>query len=85
MDKYAETKEVLSHMAAVKMGMNSHKGEIEDLPEGKIFELLEQEIRELEDAVVENRIMAVIEEGADVMNYVVGLVHQRIHKYRTRK
>lgn len=86
MDKYAETKEILSNMAAVKMDMNSHKGSIEDVDPEILLKLMRDEIVEIEQAVInENNMILIIEEAADTMNYLVALVHQQIEKYRSRK
>ena len=85
-DKYAETKQILSNMAAVKMDMNSHKGEIEAVPFAKLIKLLKDEIDELDSAIRNDKsIIEVIEEASDVMNYLVAVVSQQIHKYRNRK
>ena len=85
MDKYAETKEILSNMAAVKMDMNSHKQKIESWEPNALLEMLRSEVEELEEAVSKGSILGVIEESADVMNFLVALTHQQINVYRNRK
>lgn len=85
MDKYTETKEILSNMAAVKMDMNSHKGNIEDVQVDRLVKMLSGEVDELKEAIDSNDLMKVIEEAADVMNFLVATTHQQILKYRNRK
>jgi hypothetical protein len=85
MDKYAETKQVISDMAAVKMAMNSHKGNIEDLTHLQAVQAIRGEVEELEEALEEGGMLQVIEEAADIMNFLIATVHQQIHLYRTRK
>ena len=84
-NKYDETIEVISNMAKVKMTMNAHKGNIEDLEAKSIINMMKGEVEELESAVSQEDLMHVIEEAADVMNFLVALTHQQIEKYRTRK
>ena len=72
-------------MAAVKMGMNSHKGAIEDIAPGHLIRALVEEMDELESALCDENLMHVIEEAADIMNFLVATVHQQIHTYRSRK
>ena len=85
MDKYDETHRVISNMAGVKMRMNSHKGNIEDVDPATIIKKLRDEVDELEEAVEKGEIMHIIEESADVFNFLVALAHQQIDKYRGRK
>ena len=85
-NKYDETIEVISNMAKVKMTMNSHKGSIEDCTPLTILLMLREEVDELQSAIgAEEDLMHVIEEAADVMNFLVAVTHQQIEKYRTRK
>ena len=85
-NKYDETIEVISNMAKVKMAMNSHKANIEDKPAGQILSFMRGEVDELQNAIGnEKDLMHIIEEAADVMNFLVALTHQQIEKYRTRK
>lgn len=85
-NKYDETIEILANMSKVKMVMNAHKGSIEDLGSPTILSMLRGEVDELQNAIGnEKDIMHVIEEAADVMNFLVAVTHQQIEKYRTRK
>lgn len=85
MDKYGETRQVINKMAEVKMMMNNHKGNIEDVPSHKIRELLQGEVNELHEAVCDGDLMHIIEEAADVQNFLTALVYQQIQTYRGRK
>ena len=86
MDKYAEAIEVINKMASVKMTMNAHKGDIEDADSLRIVQALNREFEELAETVMtEENLMHVIEEAADIHNFLIALVHQQINKYRTRK
>lgn len=88
MDKYAEAREVINKMADVKMTMNAHKGNIEDLHPSEILALLRGEVNELDQAAStdsETELMHVIEEAADCQNFLLALVHQQIELYRGRK
>lgn len=82
MDKYADTRSVIENMAKVKMAMNSHKGDIEDSSVSEIRDMLSDEITELFEA---EEIIHVIEEAADVQNFLLALVHKKIKEYRNRK
>jgi len=85
-NKYDETIEVISNMAKVKMTMNAHKGNIEDLSAVTICGLMRGEVDELQNAMGnEKDLIHIIEEAADVMNFLVAVTHQQIEKYRTRK
>ena len=84
-EDYDETFAVIRDMAKVKMVMNSHKGRIEDLPPKEILDLLYGEVAELVDAADEDDLRHVIEDAADVHNFLVALVHQAIARYRGRK
>ena len=85
MKKYDETLEVINQMAMVKMQMNAHKGAIEEGHPDRIVEMMRAEVLELSDAIHEGNIMHVIEEAADVMNFLVAVTHQQIEAYRSRK
>lgn len=85
MDRYAETKQILNDMASVKMAMNSHKGRIEDQYVGDIVKMLNDEISELVDALDKGDLMDVLQEAADVQNFLLAITHQQINKYRNRK
>lgn len=84
-DKYIDTFDTLNHMAKVKMAMNQHKGSIEDCPPETILKMLKGEVEELEHAVLHKGTLDVLEESADVMNFLLALVHQQIGEYRRRK
>lgn len=85
MTKYADAQEVINSMAQVKMTMNSHKGNIEDIAPASLINLIRGEVEELKDAIAEDDLMHVIEEAADVQNFLLAVVHQQIEKYRGRK
>lgn len=85
MDRYEETKEVLNNMATVKMTMNDHKGNIEECADAQLLDMLRGEIEELEQAVQNESMIEIIEEAADVMNFLVALVHKQLTIYRERK
>lgn len=85
--KYSDAVEAINAMASVKMTMNSHKGAIEDTAPLTLMELLHDEVDELRQAVNvgDSELMHIIEEAADVQNFLIAIVHQQIQKYRTRK
>ena len=85
MDKYEETKKILNDMASVKMAMNSHKGNIEDKPDTGILAMLRGEVAELREAVAKGDLMDILQEAADVQNFLLAIVHQQIQQYRGRK
>jgi hypothetical protein len=85
MEKYDETLAVINKMAMVKMHMNAHKGAIENVSAGNLMQLMQKEIDELDQAVVDQDIMHIIEEAADVMYFLVALTYQQINEYRSRK
>ena len=84
-DRYQEVKEVINNMAAVKMHMNAHKGDIEEVEEQQLLAKLYEEITELEQAIAKGDYMNVLEEAADMTNFLVAIVHRQVTKYRTRK
>jgi len=82
LDAYADTHKVIENMANVKLAMNSHKGNIEDMDDAEIMMLLRGEVQELDEA---KDLLHVIEEAADCYNFLLALVHKKITAYRTRK
>lgn len=84
-NEYQDTLDVINQMAMVKMAMNRHKGKIESCDTDKILQMSFDEMRELEAALGEDDLMHIIEEAADVMNFLVAIVHKQIELYRTRK
>jgi len=72
-------------MAGVKMRMNAHKGDIEDVDPLALIKKMRGEVDELEEAIQKGDIMHIIEESADVFNFLVALTHQQVTKYRVRK
>jgi NTP pyrophosphatase (non-canonical NTP hydrolase) len=84
-DQYEDIKDVINHMAAVKMYMNSHKGDIEDCDNQFLMSKLYEEITELEQAIGKEDYMNVLEEAADITNFLVAIVHKHVTKYRNRK
>ena len=84
-NKYEETVEILNNMAKVKMAMNAHKGDIEVVDPMVILQRTFDELKELEEAMNEKDLMHIIEEAADVQNFLIAVVHQQIQRYRGRK
>lgn len=82
LDKYSDAHQVIENMARVKLAMNSHKGSIEDCSTDEIISMLRGEVDELEEA---KELIHVIEEAADVYNFVLARVHKAITEYRGRK
>ena len=85
MSKYKDTYEVLVHMANTKMVMNSHKGNIENIPTNVLITKAIDELMELEQAISSGNTIHVIEEAADVTNFVVAAVHNAIQSYRGKR
>lgn len=85
MNKYTEATEVINKMAEVKMTMNAHKGSIEDVDPTVLIQLMRQEIEELESAVDNDDMLNIIEEAADIQNFLLGLIQQQMNKYRSRE
>ncbi len=85
-ENYNETYEVIVLMAKVKMKMNSHKGNIEDLSAEQLISSAKDELDELYDSIVRGKNQThIIEEAADVLNYAVAAAHKAIKLYRGRK
>lgn len=82
---YDDAHNVIRDMANVKMTMNSHKGVIEDLSPNVLMQSLRHEVKELAEALEEGNLLHIIEEAADVNNFLVALVQQQINKYRSRR
>lgn len=83
--EYADAKAAIEHMAAAKMVMNRHKGNIEDVNPGTLIHLLRHEVEELDEAILSGDMVHIIEEAADIHNFLIGLVQQQINGYRGRK
>ena len=83
--KYEDVFEIIKHMAEVKMAMNSHKGQIEEAKPEDILKMLNGEVTELAEAVEEGNLLHIIEEAADVHNFLVAIVQQATTRYRNRK
>jgi len=76
MNTYDQTYEAIVLMAKAKMIMNSHKGDIESLPANTLLALAKAELAEVEEAVTSGSSQVhIIEECADLMNYLVALAH----------
>ena len=84
-DQYNDAFEAIKLVAKAKMVMNYHKGDIADVEVDKLLGMLKEEVLELNEAVHEGNIMHIIEEAADIFNFLVALTHQQIEEYRTRK
>lgn len=85
MSKYTEATEVINRMAELKMTMNAHKGNIEDIPSDNLMKMLKYELDELDTALADENMINIIEEAADIQNFLIGLVQQQIDRYRSRK
>lgn len=85
MSQYAEAQAIINKMAEVKMTMNAHKGNIEDAKPMSILKLMDGEVTELAEAIEQGDMMHIIEEAADVQNFLLALVQQQLNAYRSRK
>ena len=85
MNKYQEAQDVINKMAEVKMQMNAHKGNIEDMEPGDICVAISDEVSELAAAFDDQNLLNIIEEAADVQNFLLAAVQQAINAYRGRK
>ena len=85
MADYSEAQAIINKMAEVKMTMNAHKGKIEENSPATLGVCLTEEVHELEQAVKEGDMIHIIEEAADVQNFLLALVQQQLNKYRSRK
>ena len=83
--QYDDAFEAIKLVAKAKMVMNYHKGDIASIDTSILIEMLRGELSELDSALDEENLMHIIEEAADMMNFLVALTHQQIEKYRTRK
>lgn len=81
----ADATEAINSMARCKMAMNSHKGDIVDMDPLKIIESMRAEVKELEEAIIDGQLINIIEEAADVQNFLLAAVSQAIVNYRSRK
>jgi len=82
---YDDAFEAIKLMAKTKMVLNYHKGDIANCSSTDLIEMVKGEVIELDNAVQDEEIVHVIEEAADVLNFLVALTHQQIKKYRSRK
>lgn len=85
MNSYDEIRLIINKMAEVKMAMNSHKGNIEDLPVEVLSSLISAENMELKEAIAQGDMIKVIEEAADIHNYLTAAVFKAVQQYRGRK
>lgn len=86
MDDYKDTQAVIENMARVKRVMNSHKGAIEEESYEVLIKMLFDEWEELEHAInAESSLIHVIEEAADIYNFLMAVVHKKVIEYRGRK
>ena len=83
--KYDEINDLIRKMAEIKMQMNAHKGQIEDKNPRDILQMMGDEITELSDAIASKDYMSIIEEAADIHNFLVAVVRQQVDLYRGRK
>ena len=85
MNNYDEAYEIIVNMAKTKMIMNAHKGRIENIYPEEIPALCRGEVDELEEALKEGKVLGVIEEAGDILNFAVAAVQQVLDTYRGRK
>ncbi len=83
--KYDKTYEIVVHMAKVKMLMNEHKGNIEDISTRILITKAKEELDELYESLAGDDYVHIIEEVADVLNFAVAAAHNAINGYRKRK
>lgn len=84
---FEEARDVINHMAHVKMVMNSHKGDIVEFATNinRLIDQLQDETDELADAIRKDELISIIQEAADVQNYLLATVQSAINRYRSRK
>ena len=80
-----ETETMVRDMARVKMAMNNHKGDITNLSDEPLLQLLREEVDELALALENGDYMEIIIEASDIHNYLLALVHRATETYRSRK
>jgi len=85
MGDYSEAQAIINKMAEAKMVMNAHKGNIEDVHVSRLLKCIRDEVNELDAATDADNIMHIIEEAADVQNFLLALVQQQLNAYRSRK
>ena len=82
---YDETYQVLVSAARTKMIMNQHKGMIHDKGPWPLIDPLHAEIKELVEALYNKDPERIIEEAGDVLNFLVGIAHNALEAYRSKK
>jgi len=85
MCSYEDTQEVVLAMARAKRAMNRHKGKIEDIDDHMLIALAKDELAELREAIDGDNLMHVIEEAADLFNFIMAVSHKKVIQYRGRK
>lgn len=87
MKNYNLDYQLLVSMAKIKMAMNAHKGDIEDISIPLLIQFAKDELDELGEALMggESNQILVIEEAADVVNYMVAAVRKATEAYKNRK
>lgn len=85
MRNYDRALSVISNMSKVKMTMNDHKGSIERCTPTEIIDFAKVELEELHEAMEDQDQMHIIEEAADVLNFLIAAVEQSMNQYKNRK
>jgi hypothetical protein len=86
MNSYEEEYKILTAMANAKMVMNAHKGNIEDMDISEMVRLAMGELEELEQAAKSSTHHThIVEEAADVLNFLVAIVSKTVTGYRARE
>jgi hypothetical protein len=85
--KYDIARNILNHNCSAKWLMNSHKDGDDAFAgtELDILELVINELEELKDAVINDETVKILEESADVVNFIIILIMKRVEKYQNRK
>ena len=83
--KYEETIDAICNASRLKMLINSHKGDIEQLDPKTAIGLAKGELDELLEAMEADNYEKAITECGDVMNFIISVGYNAIEGYRRRK
>ena len=83
--KYEETINAICNASRLKMIINSHQGDIEQIEAEEVVKLAKGELDELLTAFNEGNWEKAITECGDVMNFIISLGYNAIENYRRRK
>lgn len=85
MKRYREMWGIMEDMASVKLRMNAHKGNIEDLDVADLIARAREELDELQGAIEnEDGYLAILEECGDTLNFMTAAVLKTVRQYRRR-